>query len=228
MIEYDDLEFEGQEDPETEYYIDPMDANEKKITYGFYGQLSTLSNFYSRIQNNYKKVAITWLIASFIAMEFVFSQEAKLPLDITITVLFINFATMFGITLLWYIDIKIYQTLFYGVLVEEVLLEKTHEWLPKTYTALFTLDSDSKTNKFESYYYIGCQNISLLVMCLTLLSLFHFNLLPSLVIVASFILISFVLGLIMMRGEHPKKISPLKKVFYKIFKKKYHRKINMF
>ena len=221
MIEDDDINFEEQENTDVDFIIDPVDESKKSLVYGLYAQLASFENFYSRIQNSYKRVSITWLIASFIGMGYLFSKKAGvLPIHPLLVLLFIAFATMWGITLLWFLDIIIYQTYFYGVSVEEGKLEKKNKWLPNFNINLCSLQSDPKKRMSQSYFYIGCHFILLLIMCLTIIFIIEFNIIFSLMIIIGFIAIGFVISYLMLRVEHPHKAAPIRKQMQALFRSK--------
>ena len=202
----DELEFEGQESADTDFIIDPTDETMRSINYGLYTQLNALKNFYFRIQNGYRMTAVTWLIAAFIGMGFLFSQDGKnMPLHPMVILFFILLATMSGITLLWFLDIFIYQTYFYSVVLEEAKLEKKDEWLPNLSLNIGLLQLGPKTIVLQSYFYIGCHFILLFIMCLMTISLVKFELLYSILIVLGFICLGWLVAYIMLKIECPPK-----------------------
>jgi hypothetical protein len=204
-VQEDKLEFEGQEDANTDFIIDNIDGTKRSINYGLYSQLSALKNFYFRIQNSYRMTAVTWLIAAFIGMGFLFSQDGKnMPLHPIVILFFILLATMGGITLLWFLDIFIYQTYFYSVVLSEAELEKDDEWLPNINLNIGLLQMNPKTIVLQSYFYIGCQFILLSIMCLMTISLVEFKPLYSVLIIAGFICIGWLISYILIRAECPK------------------------
>jgi hypothetical protein len=219
MVENNDLEFEGQESPDTEFVVDPLDENSKSITYGLFSQLCALQNFYSRIQSNYKKVALTWLIAALIGIGYIFSKEISgLPFHRIYIAIFVSLAGMCGITLLWFIDIIIYQTYFYGVVVEQFKLEKANLWLPRININTGLLQFNAKTTVLQGYFYIGCNLIFLLIIMIMSLALVKFDPILSVPLCGAYIFSGWIISFFMKRGEHPKKHSPLREEYLKKIK----------
>ena len=216
MLNNHDLEFEGQESSDSEFSVEPLDEGKKSIIYGLFGQLCSLQNFYSRIQSNYKKVALTWLIAVLIAIGYVFSKEVTgLPFHPTYVALFISISGMFGITLIWFLDIIIYQTYFYGVVVEQIKMEKDYRWLPNINSNIALLQFERKTVVLESCFYIWCNIIFLFIMMVLCMSLINFNVFYSICLSLVFVVLSAVVNFIMRRIEYPEKISPIRLEYLK-------------
>lgn len=215
MIDDDELEYEGQEDPETEYNIDCPIIDEKTLAYGMYSQLNTLSNFYSRIQNSYKAVAATWLVASLVGIGYIFSQQVEnLPLHPIIACVLISLFSILGVTLLWFLDIYIYQTYFFGTVVAASEIEKKNPWLADINCNILNSQiKDEKHIVLDSYYYIGFNLILLSIMCFAFIALFKVWW-SKLVISILFIIIGWLLSQYMISIENPVK-SPLKSKFKK-------------
>ncbi len=116
---------------------------------------------------------------------------------------------MWGITLLWFIDILIYQTYFYGVVVEEIKLEKNNEWLPELNINIGKIMTDPKKRVSQSFFYLGCDYILLIFMCIMTLNLVHFRIFYSILVLIFFIFFGSLITFVIIRFEHPKKKSPL-------------------
>jgi hypothetical protein len=228
-IKDDKLEFEEQESADTDFIIDPTDETKRSINYGLYSQLNALKNFYFRIQNSYKMRAMTWLVAAFIGMGFLFSQDGKnMPLHPMIILLFILLATMSGITLLWFLDIFIYQTYFYSVILEKAKLEKKDEWLPNIALNIGLLQTNPKTCFHASYFYIGCYFILLSIMCFMAISLIVFEPLYSTLIVAGFICFGWLVAHVITKIEYPPKAASIRKSYEAICRAPHKRALSSF
>lgn len=225
MIRNDDLDYEGQENPETEVIIDPIINTKHSIIYGLYSQLSILANFYSRIQNSYKSVASTWLVSTLIGVGYLFSQrESNLPISPYLILIFVFFVSMWGITLIWFLDIYVYQTDFYKVVIEEVKLEKKHKWLSSVNDNISKIQSNPRKRISQSIFYIGCHYILLFLMCLIFLFLVNYQILQSVFIVLGFIGLGWVITIVMLGFEFPKKTPFVKGELKKINGQDYLKK----
>lgn len=213
----DDLDYEGQDSIETEFLADHIDNNRKTIIYGFYSQLNPFANFFGHIENHYKKVAFTWLISSFVAIQYLFSYEAKnMPINPVLILVFVSFLAIFGIILIWFLDVIVYQTYFYSVILEEAKLEKKNKWLPKINLNFGAAQYKEKKYSVSSFFYMGCLFILLFIMCLSMLKLVQFNTLYSVLIIVFFVFFLFVVCYTMFRLEFPKKKPvPIRKYFKK-------------
>jgi hypothetical protein len=228
-IKDDKLEFEEQESADTDFIIDPTDEAKRSINYGLYSQLNALKNFYFRIQNSYKMRAITWLTAAFIGMGFLFSQDGEnMPLHPMVILLFILLATMGGITLLWFLDIFIYQTHFFSIILEEAKLEKKDKWLPNINLNIGLLQTNPKTRITQSYFYIGCYFILLSIMCFMTISLVEFEPLYSTLIVAGFICFGWLVAHIITKIEYPPKATSIRKSYEAICRAPHKRALSSF
>ena len=222
MIDDDDFEIEDSEDFDTDFIIDPINEEKSSICYGLYSKLLNLQNYYNQIQNSNKKVAATWLIASFIGMGYVFSKKAShLPLDPLILLIIIAFGTICGITLLWFLDIYVYQTYFYAIILENLKFEKKYEWFPKVNKHIGVLESDSKKQLNQSNFYMGCNFILMLIITFALLFFVKFSFIYSPIIVVSFVVLVFFIRKTMIHIEHPNnEYAFIKKQYRKELKSK--------
>ena len=214
----DDLEYEGQENIETQFSTDHENINEtrKSIIYGLYSQLNPFANFFGHIEHHYKKVAFTWLVSSFVAIEYLFSYEAtNMPINPILALVFVSFLAIFGIILIWFLDVMVYQTYFYSVILEEAKLEKKYKWLPKINFNFGAAQYKEKKYSVSSFFYIGCNTILLFIMCLSMFKIVKYNIFYSILIALSFVIFWCVVSYVMFRLEFPEKKPVAVRKFFK-------------
>lgn len=220
MIEDEDSEYEEEEKEEAIDDLESSNTQNQQIEFKLYCLLSSLENFYSRIQSTYKRVSATWLIASFIGMGYVFSVDgSNLPLDPLLILILIAFAAMWGISLLWFLDIYIFQTYFYGVVLEQAKFEKKYKWMPFLNIPIISLQCHSKTRTHQSLFYAGCILILLFIICAGVIAFLQISAIFSTLICFGFVLIGWLLTSVMLRTEHPTK-SPIREKFLKTSSRK--------
>jgi hypothetical protein len=87
---------------------------------------------FNDLQSRYRAMASTWLLAAFIGIGFVISEERlALQFDPLLLVSAIGVAGTVGILLLWMIDLMVYHRLLESVFFEGIKLEDKYSWLPQ-------------------------------------------------------------------------------------------------
>lgn len=217
MWESNGSEFEDHDDSDFEIGIEAIDEIEKSIIYGLFGQISSLQNFYSKVQSGYKKISLTWLIAGLIGIGYVFSQEIRgLPFNPIFIAIFISIAGICGVTLLWFLDIIIYQTYFFSSVVELIKLERANQWLPRININTGFLQFNKKTNLLQSPFYVYCNLVFLFLIFLMSIALVNFDKIYIAVFSVFFVFLGWLIHFCMIRAERPKKTSPMRDDFKRI------------
>ena len=158
-----EFDYEPDDDVETEYIVDPVTENDDSLIYGMYSQLKTHKDHFSNMQNRYRTMSSSWVIAGFIGIGFLLSRhDLDLPFDSLLVIAILSICIAIGISLLWHLDIVLYQKLWLGSVVEMARLEKNHKWLPKVNLSVLFIREKTKYNFFQSIYYIGVNTILIL------------------------------------------------------------------
>ena len=69
--------------------------------------------------------------------------------------------------------------------------------------------TDPKKRVSQSFFYLGCDYILLIFMCIMTLNLVHFRIFYSILVLIFFIFFGSLITFVIIRFEHPKKKSPL-------------------
>lgn len=159
---------------------DPEDPEEIQYDYNkiinmLYDQVKLQKTYCSSMQNKYRALTSTWLLAAFVGIGYILSQEHKveLPFNIFLAVILLSFLASFGITLLWFLDVVLYQKLWLGCVVELARLENTHNWLPRINLNTLRMRNSKKFTFFQSYFYIGINSVFIIISMLTAIYVFE-------------------------------------------------------
>lgn len=170
-------EQEANWEEENEDIIDVFAGHEKILVYGFYTQLKLHNNYCSTMQNRYRSLSSTWLIAAFAGMGFLLSGHGnvELPFSSLLGVVLLCFCSGFGITLLWFLDVVLFQRLWLGTLVELATLEEAHDWLPRISLKAILMRNSKKYRICQSYFYIGINAVLLIIAAVTSAYVFSYS-----------------------------------------------------
>ena len=104
------------------------------------------------------------------------------------------FCSSLGITLVWFLDVVLYQKLWLGAVVEMAKLEEKNKWLPRVNLNTLIVRQNKKFSFFQSYFYIGINSVFIIIFCITSSYAFHiegkFNLLLVFLALISIYLLS--------------------------------------
>jgi hypothetical protein len=140
IINEDNNQDFSDENPETNYIIDPISNKKEELIYGLYSKLETYLHHYNNMQNKCKKIAFTWVLATFIGISYVISGKEKgLPINPFLTISLLCFLSSLGIIFIWFLDTGIYQKLLRAIFIENEILEKKHAFLGKNYSSMYKL-----------------------------------------------------------------------------------------
>lgn len=158
----DEIHFDDDEDKDI---IPPDGEEETTLAYGYYTQLTTHKEHFSSMQNRYRALTSTWVLAGFFGMGNILSGHDNicLPFSSLFGILVLCFSVAFGVTLLWFLDIVLYQRLWMGTVVELAKLENTHDWLPKCNLNTLIMKRSKKFRFTQSTFYIAINWIFVII-----------------------------------------------------------------
>ncbi len=98
--------------------------------WAFYSEIGLAERHFNTIQEKYRLLSSTWLLGAIAAIAYVFVHQKDFPFPATELGAVIAFLSSFGISFLWILDIKVYQSLLSSYYQEGLLLEQGQPWLP--------------------------------------------------------------------------------------------------
>lgn len=114
-----------------------MDEAEKKLIWEAYKSLSDGQNHFNDLENKYRTLAATWMLAYFAGVGFLLTLDpAKSIVSREGTIIALSILHSFGIFMLWNIDIRVYHRLLDSLFVEALQMERVHDWLPQVRTKM--------------------------------------------------------------------------------------------
>ncbi len=182
----------------TDHEIEEVTADNESIAYGLYALLCSHEDHYNNLQNKYKGLTVTWVIATFIAIGYLLSgYEKGLSVSTLLIITFLSILAATGVFLLWYLDVMVYDKLIRSIYHETCRLEQEHEILGKTHLlGLRFLGKETAHIVYHGYFYIFFILFLLFIACLSLSGYLYFIhkwllwiIIPLFVLVSSFILV---------------------------------------
>lgn len=114
-----------------------MDEAERKLVWEAYKSLSDGQNHFNDLENKYRTLAATWMLAYFAGVGFLLTIDpAKAVISRELTIISLSVLHSFGIAMLWNIDIRVYHRLLDALFVEALQMERRYEWLPQVRTKM--------------------------------------------------------------------------------------------
>ncbi len=151
---------------------------------------------FNDLQTEYRKLASTWLLASLGACGYVIKSSSSLPYDHWYFVFGICIAASAGISILWMLDLRVYQKLLGAFFKEGFYLEMQHyKWLPPFRINIIASQKTGEIISKVQYYYFA--SISVL-MALAIIALWNFKVFahePAARIICTIILASLLLSI---------------------------------
>ena len=128
-MEIDDL-IEDVEQKDAGEEVLSMHQSKKTLMFALHVHLNQFELHLDGITNKYKTLSLFWLLATYVAIGFLFSVESKnLQIDPLITVSATCLFGIIGVSCLWYIDIHTLHK-FLGVLpTEGIKMERKYKFL---------------------------------------------------------------------------------------------------
>lgn len=161
--------------------------SKKTVIFGLHTQINQFELHLDGITNKYKNMSITWLLATYAAIGFMFSAESShLQINALIVACIICGFGMIGVSSIWYIDICVYQKFWGAFFIEEVKMEKKHNFLIKIRNISISLDNVRTRLMGHGNFYISANVLLMLTSGIFLILLFT-NLSSRLLIAISLI-----------------------------------------
>jgi hypothetical protein len=115
----------------------PEDFNySRDELWAFYCEIGLSERHFNTIQEKYRLLASTWLLGAIAAVAYLYTHQHGFPFRATALGAAIGFVSSIGISLLWILDIKVYQSLLSSYYEEGLLLEEGQPWLPQIRTRI--------------------------------------------------------------------------------------------
>ncbi len=172
MIINNDINIFGGESKEN--IIDLVNGNPNSIAYGLDSIMRSYLNHYTIVKTRYKKLAFTWLIATFIGLSyFLRGAEKNIHLNQYIVITFLTFLPSFGISLLYFLDVGIYQKIREAIFKASLVFENEHSFLGSTSQNIVDLLIKGKSHPiiYEGLLYVAIISVLLFIGSL---SVFYF------------------------------------------------------
>ncbi|MCH9608638.1 MAG: hypothetical protein S4CHLAM45_12190 [Chlamydiales bacterium] len=101
----------------------------KNLIFGLYHNLNLFGTQYDTITAKYKNIALIWVLGISAVMFFLKSGQLNLPFNsITSTIVFC-FIGIFGISVIWNLDINVYHRFWCAMYIQGNKMEKEHDFL---------------------------------------------------------------------------------------------------
>jgi hypothetical protein len=134
-----------------------------------YSELGGYERHFNNLQNSYRNLASTWLLAVFAGIGFMLVQRPfTVPLPIELTIAAIALGGSLGIYLLWNLDHMVYQRLLEAIFVEGYKMESNFNWLPNVRKNMIIMMRGAATGAPERafIFYLAPQIILFLIFIL--------------------------------------------------------------
>ena len=127
-------------------------------------EIGSAERQFNSLQQTYRALASTWLLATFGAAGFVIEKLAGSAAgSVAGIVAAIGFCGGFGITLLWNLDLLVYHRLLDSFFSEGVRLERTYEWLPPFRLNMLAVHRNQGVLPKVVWFYAGSAGVLLLL-----------------------------------------------------------------
>ena len=114
-----------------------MNETDKKLVWEAYKSLSDGQNHFNDLENKYRTLAATWMLAYFAGIGFMLTLDpSRSVASREYIIIALSVLHSFGIWMLWNIDIRVYHRLLDSLFVEALQMERVHEWLPQVRTKM--------------------------------------------------------------------------------------------
>ena len=183
--------------------IQSVDAKEFERVWKFYTEIGALECHFSKLQNQYRTLASTWLLAAFAATGFLISkQDLIISIDALLLVAGIGIAAGIGITLLGNLDLMAYHPLLFAYFREGLNLERDYPWLPQARTNIRERMKGRGVTDRISLFYIAAESVTLSIagFSLACLSYIHVGIIIAVLIGVLWSSLMVILGLYMFRS----------------------------
>ncbi len=127
----------------------------RTLTASIYYNLVSYENHYNMIQNKYKALATTWIVATFLGIGYLLTgMEVALPVNVLLAILFLCLLSAEGVSLLWFLDVGVYYKLIESIFQQTLLMEKKYKYLGRSHHNIIKLHEERHDPmKFLSMFY---------------------------------------------------------------------------
>lgn len=131
-----------------------MPQTKNTMVYALHTLLNQFELHLDNFTHKYKIMALKWLLATFAAVGFLFSVELNNPkINILVMVSIVCLFGIIGITSVWYMDLYVFHRFWGAFFVEEVKIEKRHEFLTKIRDTSLSLGNlRTRISGHENFY----------------------------------------------------------------------------
>jgi hypothetical protein len=180
-------------------------------------QISEKENHFNNLQTGYRKLASTWLLAAFGACGYMLKSGSDISsFDKWYFVFGICIAASLGLSVLWMMDLKVYQKLLGAFFFQGVLLElEYYQWLPPfRINTVRSQKTGEIRSKVQYFYFFSI----VILQLLAIISIWNFNInlvskIIYTVIISSAVLSAQIILLVVnVRRRREFHIQPRKKV----------------
>jgi|GEM_PF-2082590 len=139
-------------------------------------QITSQENHFNDLQTQYRKLASTWLLASFAACGYIL-KSSDLPYNEWYFVFGIAMAASVGLSILWMLDLTVYQRLLAAYFLQGVKLElEYYQWLtPSRINIVRSQRTGEVTSKMQYFYFFSIAVLQII----GILSLWNFKVLAG-------------------------------------------------
>lgn len=139
-------------------------------------EITGQENHFNDLQTQYRKLASTWLLASFAACGYIL-KSSGLPYDEWYFVFGICMAASVGLSILWMLDLTVYQRLLAAYFLQGVKLEfEYYQWLtPSRINIIRSQRTGEVTSKMQYFYFFSIA----VLQFLAILSIWNFKVLAG-------------------------------------------------
>src|SRR5829696_7297238 len=123
---------------------------------------------FNQLVHQYSVLASTWLLGVFVAAGFVLTSELEFVIPTEFLIALVTFFGAVGITLLWYLDVMVYDQLLAATFTAGVELENANCWLPKIRNDMLQRLGGTGARPRIVWFYIGGNTVVLLIGVLSL------------------------------------------------------------
>jgi hypothetical protein len=153
--------------------------NNKLLIFGVYSKLMISARQYNHLQAIFRNLSITWVVASLVAIGFLFSfEKTEFPFDPLIGSIFISIIGILALLFFWYEDSVIKEDYLNNLVYTALKLERKYSWLPRMHHNFLHLYKKNSVIKYKILFHIGCQSILFFTLAMLLFSFlfkyFHF------------------------------------------------------
>ena len=134
-----------------------------------YTEIGASERHFNHLEHQYRLLASTWLLATFVAMGYLLinmevSKDDWLTPHRDLVIGGIALLGAIGIRLIWILDVRVYHQLLDACFVEGMRLEHEHDWLPSVRLNMYSTQRGGTVTPNIASFYVGCTTVLLLIM----------------------------------------------------------------